>query len=153
MEFIIAPLGWGGSPVRKAGIEVMSYPKLIEIEFRNTEQEPGERFHITVHQFEIFWSGESSTDYIEIASDTNEHGDYVWEYVVVDRGCYSFRGKTYDFMAIRPINTDEIVEVVRALWEMVQDTHDLENVYLSSGQKSFPNKRVEEVISTLSYAD
>ena len=54
---------------------------------------------------------------------------------------------------LRPIDTDEIVEVVRALWEMVQDTHDLENVYLSSERKSFPNKKVEEVISTLSYAD
>jgi hypothetical protein len=132
----------------------MRYPKLITIEFRKEGQEPEDGFHITVHWFEIFWSEDGSTNYIEIASDTDEHGDYIWEQVtLVAEDCYSFRGETYDFMAIRPIDTDEIVEVVRALWEMVQDTHDLENVYLSSERKSFPNKRVEEVISTLSYAD
>ena len=132
----------------------MGYPKLIEIEFRKEEQKPGDGFHITVHWFEIFWSEDASRNYIRIASDTNEHGDYIWEVVqLVSRDCYSFRGETYDFMAIRPIDTDEIVEVVRALWEMVQDTHDLENVYLSSERKSFPNERVDEVISTLSYAD
>jgi len=32
MEFIIAPLSWGGSPVRKAGIEVMSKTKLPSVE-------------------------------------------------------------------------------------------------------------------------
>jgi len=130
------------------------YPKLIEIEFRNEEQKPGDGLHITVHWFEIFWSGDGSTNYIQIASDTDEHGDYTWEGVrLVDKDCFSFRGKTYDFMAIRPIDTDEIVEVVRALWGMVKDTHDLENVYLPSERKSFPNKKVEEVISTLGCAD
>ena len=132
----------------------MAHPKLIEIEFRNEGTKPGNGFQLSVHWFEIFWSEDGSTNYIEIASDTNEHGDYIWEEVrLVDKDCYSFRGETYDFMAIRPIDTDEIVEVVRALWEMVQDTHDLENVYLSSERKSFPNERVDEVISTLSYAD
>lgn len=129
------------------------HPKLIEIEFRKEEQKPGDGLHITAHWFEIFWSEHASANHIRIASDTNEHGDYIWEQAtLVAEDCFLFRGETYGFMAIRPIDTDEIVEVVRALWEMVQDTHDLENVHLSSERKSFPNKRVEEVISTLSGA-
>jgi len=129
------------------------YPKLITIEFRNEEQKPGDGLHINIHWFEIFWSEDASMNYMEIASDSDEHGDYIWEEVRYGDGdCYSFRGETYDFMAIRPIDTDEIVEVVRALWEMVKDTHDLENIYLDSEKKSFPNKKVAEVISTLSGA-
>lgn len=80
------------------------HPKLIEIEFRNEEQKPGEGFHITVHWLEIFWSEDGSTNYIQIGSDTNEHGDYIWERVrLVDKNCFSFRDETYDFMAVRPI--------------------------------------------------
>jgi len=80
------------------------HPKLMEIEFRMGEQKPGDGFRIAVHRCEIFWCNESSTSFIEIASGTNEHGDYVWEEVrYADGDCYSFRGETYDFMAIRPI--------------------------------------------------
>jgi hypothetical protein len=87
----------------------MRYPKLITIEFRKEEQNPGDGLHINVHWIEIFWCDESSMSYIGIASDTNEHGDYIWEVVhrLVSRDCYSFRGETYDFMAIRPIEDKE----------------------------------------------
>ncbi len=135
------------------------HPKLMELEFRNEETKAGEGFHLIIHWFEIFWSEDASTNYMEIASDADEHGDYVYEQVtLIDKDCFSFRGKTYDFMAIRPIDTDEIVEVVRALWEMVKDTHDvpprstmlIENIYIDGEKKSFTNQKVEEVISTLS---
>jgi len=94
------------------------YPKLITIEFRNEGTKSGEGFNLTIHWFEIFWSEDASTNQIEIASDIDEHGDYIWEDVrLVDKDCFSFRGKTYDFMAIRPIDEDKIDDAVLAISE------------------------------------
>ena len=87
------------------------YPKLITIEFRNEGTKAGEGFNLTVHWLEIFWSEDASTNYMEIASDSDEHGDYIWEQVtLIDKDCFSFRGKAYDFMAVRPIDEDQQIE-------------------------------------------
>jgi len=62
MEFIIASLSWGGSPVRKAGIEVMR--RLVTTRIYRTEEDLGIPKHADIIGTEVTGDLETSNVWI-----------------------------------------------------------------------------------------